>query len=141
MHAAETWNTTAKDEQKLNAVMNECRRRVLGVTKMDKVTEEVLRAQVKMPEVRTLLAKRRLALWTLSKTTFAPKLVRLMVDPQFEKGRKIGSRVVQSWTKRSDGDIEWLNQQRGEGSKDGIINRLEEAGEAPDLDTMRRKLK
>lgn len=110
LYGCETWNTTSRDEECLSAFLNNCRLRILGKSRLDKIRVEVLELEVKLPKIRTLLASRRLGFLASLYSERAPELPRDMLFAETMDGQRLGGRKIQEWTARLRGDLEWFHQ-------------------------------
>jgi hypothetical protein len=108
LYASETWNTTAKDEEKLQAFLNTCKYRVAGRSRLDRLKIEELDRIVRIPHIRALLARRRLNFLASIFSSKSPQILRESLNFQIvSTNKKIGGRKVQEWGKRIKGDLEW----------------------------------
>jgi hypothetical protein len=111
-YGAETWNTTARDEDRLNAFLHLCRLRAMGKNYYDKVCVVEAQATVPLPTARHTLSKRRLSFLASLHSQQAPLLPVQALAIQFEHGKRIGGRRVQAWDRRLEGDLQFFNGNR-----------------------------
>jgi len=138
LYASETWNTTSVDENRLSAFMNTCRLRILGRSRFDRMAEAQMADSVQLPQVRTLIAKRRLIFLCSLMSSKAPILARDMIAVDARKGKGIGGRKVQCWNNRILGDVEWLNNKQQ--SDKELLLRLISIGQTSRSSAQRKEL-
>jgi hypothetical protein len=134
LYASETWNTTLKDEERLQAFLNTCKYRIAGRTRLEKITIDELDRLVRLPRIRACLARRRLSFLA---SIFAPSTSELLRDclcvEIVSTNKKIGGRKIQAWEKRIDGDLEYyLSSHPGSvyQSKSELLERIIEIGKS-----------
>ena len=59
LYAAKTWPTTVANMKKLEAAHHRWQRKILGVIRKDKVSNEEIRHRTEMEKLEDILAKRR----------------------------------------------------------------------------------
>ena len=128
-YACESWMTTAKIEDKLEAFMNLTRLRILDKRRWNPKTGVVIknseiRSKVKLPPVREILAKRRLAFYSQLQAEPSCLLATDMLDATIAGSTKVRGRSVKEWRRLPPLDMEYLSGNTSPESVDIALNEL-----------------
>eukprot|EP00918_Siedleckia_nematoides_P035233 GHVU01076526.1.p1 GENE.GHVU01076526.1~~GHVU01076526.1.p1 ORF type:complete len:578 (-),score=-14.82 GHVU01076526.1:21-1586(-) len=110
LYGCETWISTKRNYEELEAFFNDARRIILGVKRSDKVRREVLREKVSLPAARRVLALRRVTYarkWLGPKCSSLPCRV-LFSSVEIPQDYLVPGCRKQEWLRRVVSDIGYL---------------------------------
>ena len=123
LYGCETWQIYAADQKKLDAFHRGCLRKILGVTYLDRVTNDAVLMRTEQTNLSKIIQRRRLRWFghvaRMNETRF-PKLI-MEWQPKGKRGR--GRPRLTSWRETLRKDLRELNTTYEE-AKEMAQNRL-----------------